>query len=227
MVKYNSLGEFGYAYAKEGDPTQDMIGVSLLSEGGKGFYAMSNSEGTIHPTYGFPDSSMWKTLIGGTDSSSLLGIGKSDIAFVVSGGPYDIPAGDYSNIVFVIAGGNSLADLSNAVAQARIKYNDIPTGVENEEDELPTELTLEQNYPNPFNPATTISYTVPQNNGGANVRLVVYDILGNAIQTLVDENKSAGTYQIQFDGSGLSSGVYFYQLRTGAQIITKKMMLIK
>lgn len=226
IVKYSSSGDFGYAYDLDGDPTSDMIAASLLSDGNKGFYAASDSEvDGIFPYQSFNDEEMWTTLTSGTSHSSFIQAG--DVAFIVSGGPYDIPAGDYINVVFVLAGANNITDLTETIANARIKYNDIPTGVENEEDELPTELTLEQNYPNPFNPATTISYTVPQNNGGANVRLVVYDILGNAIKTLVDENKSSGTYQIQFDGSSLSSGVYFYQLRTGAQILTKKMLLVK
>jgi hypothetical protein len=88
---------------------------------------------------------------------------------------------------------------------------------------------LEQNYPNPFNPSTVISYWLPIT---SNVTLIVYDVLGNEIATLVNEEKPAGEYKVTFDShSGevrnLTSGVYFYQLKAGSFIQTKKMILIK
>ena len=86
------------------------------------------------------------------------------------------------------------------------------------------QYTLSQNYPNPFNPSTTIQYAI---NSRQFVTLKVYDILGNEIIMLVNEEKPAGEYAIQFDGVGLSSGVYLYQLKTENLIQTKKMLLIK
>jgi hypothetical protein len=101
-------------------------------------------------------------------------------------------------------------------------------------DELPTSFLLEQNYPNPFNPLTIINYQLPVANW---VTLKVYNILGQEVATLVDENKAAGKYDVQFDGSQLSSGVYFYRLTTGDHstsspneqsfISTKKLLMIK
>ena len=88
----------------------------------------------------------------------------------------------------------------------------------------PTEFTLEQNYPNPFNPSTIISYQLPVS---GDVTLKVYDILGNEITTLVDEYKPAGKFEVEFSASALPSGVYFYQLRGGSFIETKKMLLLK
>jgi hypothetical protein len=88
----------------------------------------------------------------------------------------------------------------------------------------PEEFTLEQNYPNPFNPATTISFSIPS---GAVTSLKVYDIIGNEVATLVDEEKHAGVYEINFNASALSSGVYFYQLTAGGFIQTQKMVLLK
>ena len=81
-----------------------------------------------------------------------------------------------------------------------------------------------KNYPNPFNPSTTISYSIPTN---SNVKLVVYNILGKEVATLVNEEKPVGSYTVNFDGSELSSGVYLYTLTTGTQVITQKMLLIK
>jgi hypothetical protein len=87
---------------------------------------------------------------------------------------------------------------------------------------------LYQNYPNPFNPATTINYQIPKTGF---VTLKVYDILGKEIATLVNEQKTQGRYSVKFDASsaagGLASGVYFYQLRAGDFIQTKKMILLK
>jgi len=89
---------------------------------------------------------------------------------------------------------------------------------------LPTNLYLSQNYPNPFNPSTTIRYSVPHS---SNVLIKVYDILGNEIETLVNEVKQTGIYGLTWYPDGLPSGVYFYQLKTENYIGTKKMLLIK
>jgi len=97
------------------------------------------------------------------------------------------------------------------------------TGVE-EETTLPTEFSLEQNYPNPFNPSTKIQYSVPQ---FSNVLIKVFDILGSEIETLVNEEKSVGSYEVEFDASKLVSGIYFYQLRAGSFVETKKMILLR
>lgn len=89
---------------------------------------------------------------------------------------------------------------------------------------VPEKFTLEQNYPNPFNPSTTISYSVPFKEM---VSLKIYDILGNEIRTLVNEEKEPGKYHLQFDASKLSSGVYFYHIKAGPFIETKKMILLQ
>jgi len=88
----------------------------------------------------------------------------------------------------------------------------------------PTNYKLYQNYPNPFNPFTTIRFSIPTS---GNINLKIYDILGREIKTLLNEFKPIGTYEVSFDGSGLASGVYFYQLRTGDFVETKKMILMK
>ncbi|MDP3580764.1 MAG: T9SS type A sorting domain-containing protein, partial [Ignavibacteria bacterium] len=96
---------------------------------------------------------------------------------------------------------------------------------------IATEFSLEQNYPNPFNPETTISYTIPSNVKGEtiNVKLKVYDVLGNEVASLVNEFKQPGVYNSQFSilNSKLSSGVYFYRLQAGSFTQTKKFILLK
>ena len=99
----------------------------------------------------------------------------------------------------------------------------------NIEDELsdnfvPAEFSLSQNYPNPFNPSTKIIYSLPYKSF---VKIKIYDVLGNEIATLVNAEKPAGKYSINFDASGLSSGVYFYQLSADNFIEMKKMILLK
>ena len=87
---------------------------------------------------------------------------------------------------------------------------------------------LSKNYPNPFNPATTIPYEIPFNQSGReNVKLEVFDIRGKLVRTLVDGQKLAGRYSVEFDAGGLSSGVYFYKMIVGNFVQTKKMVLLK
>ncbi|RJP69336.1 MAG: T9SS C-terminal target domain-containing protein [Ignavibacteriales bacterium] len=99
---------------------------------------------------------------------------------------------------------------------------------------LPNQFSLSQNYPNPFNPTTKIKFTIttspqpsPYKGEGARVRLKVFDILGKEIATLVNEEKPSGEYVVEFDGSNLSSGVYFYQLSTYGRVETMKLILMK
>jgi hypothetical protein len=88
----------------------------------------------------------------------------------------------------------------------------------------PTNFAVEQNFPNPFNPTTNIQYQVSNN---SNVTLKVYDALGKEVATLVNEAKVPGKYEVKFDGSNLSSGIYFYKLTAGNYFSIKKLILLK
>ncbi len=89
---------------------------------------------------------------------------------------------------------------------------------------FPINYSLSQNYPNPFNPTTTINYQIP----GINfVTIKVYDVLGNEVVILINEEKDVGNYEVEFDGKDLPSGVYFYTLKAGSFVETKKMVLMK
>ena len=115
-----------------------------------------------------------------------------------------------------------------------------PTGVGDEIHSIDN-FQLYQNYPNPFNPITKIKYTIPTPPSSSPfakgrsevgfVTLKVYDMLGNEVATLVNENKSAGTYEVNFSATGgaskLSSGIYYYQIKAGGYLETKKMVLLK
>lgn len=99
-----------------------------------------------------------------------------------------------------------------------------PVSNENELSTLPEKVTLAQNYPNPFNPITTIKYSVPSTGF---VELKVYNLLGQLVQTLVDERKASGAHQVNFDASSLASGIYIYRLQSGNTVLNKKMVLLK
>jgi hypothetical protein len=88
----------------------------------------------------------------------------------------------------------------------------------------PEAFRLHQNYPNPFNPATTIRFDLPRR---ANVTLSVFNTLGQLVATLVQGEQEAGYQQVQFNASGLSSGVYFYRLTAGSVFDTRKLLVVR
>jgi photosystem II stability/assembly factor-like uncharacterized protein len=98
------------------------------------------------------------------------------------------------------------------------------TGVIDKSNGIPLSFRLKQNYPNPFNPSTTIKFELPKS---SIVKLRVFDILGRQVSVLVNERKDAGVHELKFDGSNLSSGVYFYRLQVGDFVQTKKLVILK
>jgi hypothetical protein len=110
-----------------------------------------------------------------------------------------------------------------------LTFNSLLTEVNNINSHFPSEFRLEQNYPNPFNPSSTIDFSIPLLGTGhtVSVQLKIYDLLGREVTKLVDEEKSPGNYEVKFNASGLPSGVYFYNLRAGDFVQTRKMLLVK
>ncbi len=135
---------------------------------------------------------------------------------------------DMANIVMLDASGNvyvtgSSFGTGSSYDFATVKYSQT-MGITNITSEIPNTFSLSQNYPNPFNPTTNITFSIPKSES---VKLIVYDILGKEVAVLLNENLNAGTYNIDFDGSNLASGVYLYQLQSGESSEIKKMNLIK
>jgi hypothetical protein len=132
------------------------------------------------------------------------------------------------NYVFAIAidgqGNKWIGTYGGGLAVYREGGVILPVEVKNESNEIPTKFSLYQNYPNPFNPSTTIEFYIPER---TNVKLVIYDILGREIETLIDKELEPGKYKINFTATNLPSGVYFYRLQAGNFIEQKKMILIK
>jgi hypothetical protein len=138
---------------------------------------------------------------------------------------YDVTAGSYTFYAvaqnYVNQGGSGVASI---YASLTVRfYPAAPVDVR-ETINSPVDFSLEQNYPNPFNPSTTIKYSIPRS---SRVTIRVFDVLGNEIQTLVNEEKSAGTYELDWNAANLTSGVYYYQMIAGNHISTRKMILLK
>lgn len=161
-----------------------------------------------------------------TTSSQLYSynFGKEDGFFYL----YNLPYGTYQLIAQRIGSENAFSQTFTISPNNPLHYGlDIlftTTDIKPEENLLPDMIKLNNNYPNPFNPSTIISFSIPQSTF---ITLKVYDVLGNEIATLVNEEKTAGFYQVSFNASSLSSGVYFYTIRADNFTSTKKMLLMK
>ncbi|NWF89587.1 MAG: T9SS type A sorting domain-containing protein [Ignavibacteriaceae bacterium] len=133
-----------------------------------------------------------------------------------------IATGDSVVIYFAIAYGKNEEAMLASLEEAQQKYNQL-TAVETESN-IPSEYALEQNFPNPFNPETSIKFSIPQREY---VSVVVYNNLGQEVATAVSQEFEAGSYRLKFEGTELSSGVYFYTIKAGNFVQTKKMVLMK
>ena len=138
-------------------------------------------------------------------------------------------------VPLVLRGGNLLIGACEANANGNASgvvffYKDYgAVGVETDELGIPKEFLLSQNYPNPFNPSTTIKYQIPQDvkRETREVSLMVYDLLGREVATLVNEEQQSGYYEVKFNSNYLSSGVFYYQLRSGSFLEKKKMIHLR
>jgi hypothetical protein len=136
-----------------------------------------------------------------------------------------IPKGDYYLRVNCQATGNFEFNINDCLYEEDPSlHKDDIIEIILQGNSIPRVYALLQNYPNPFNPITTINYQIPEN---GLVILRIYDILGNEVRTLVNENKVAGRYEVNFDASSLASGVYLYTLKVNDYADVKKMILMK
>jgi hypothetical protein len=123
-------------------------------------------------------------------------------------------------LVLKVFSGDALVD------SARMRFRSITTGLSVDDANIsrPYVITLKQNYPNPFNPSTTIRYELPR---AAHVTLTVYDVLGRQLATLVNGTEEPGYKSVEFNGSNLASGLYFYRLTAGSFVQTKNLLLLR
>ena len=166
--------------------------------------------------------------------------------FMIFTGPFTLAPNDTQWTMLALVPGLGNSNLNSITAMREkveilksLPYDSLAFGsisyaiteVDEHKNAIPEKFSLFQNYPNPFNPVTTIKYTIPNVTlsgvEGSRVVLKVYDILGSEVATLVNQEQNAGSYEVNFDASKLSSGIYFYQLQAGSFIETKKMILLK
>jgi hypothetical protein len=143
----------------------------------------------------------------------------------------DLLVGDKIKFVATISDSSIFYNVAHYPDTGWVVINVLPPILSVENDDTQFYYEVFQNYPNPFNPSTTIKYQIPELNF---VTLKIYDVLGNEITALgneitalVNEEKSIGNYEVEFNATGLPSGIYFYQLKAGDFIQTKKMILLK
>ena len=139
---------------------------------------------------------------------------------------YELTAGEH-RLTWTFKNNNTVNPAQVWLDNIFFPANSVVTSI-NSEEQIPTAFNLYQNYPNPFNPTTTIKYSISAGTQHTvSVQLKVYDILGRDVVTLVNENKSSGNYEVEFNAKALSSGVYFYKLQAGSFVETKKMILLR
>ena len=216
-VKFDE--NYGLLYQTNSSGT--MVGLLALSDD-VSFKALANEDGKR----GFTRSEQYSLISDRSDDIDSLTQG--DMLFMINSGPYDLTAGDSTEIAFAVVTGSGLDELYGSAVTAKQKY-DIITAVEIDESNRPTSFVLHQNYPNPFNPTTTISFSLPS---ADDVDLEIFNMLGQKVATLQSGQLPAGEHSFDWDsrsesGQTVATGVYFYRLKTSSFTQTKKMMLLK
>ncbi|CAN5671556.1 hypothetical protein BH10BAC5_BH10BAC5_14710 [soil metagenome] len=138
--------------------------------------------------------------------------------------PYTLTGATYNHLQIARTTGSSSGTLWAVTSTGQITRFGLSTGITPVNGNVATEYKLSQNYPNPFNPETKISFAIPHNGFTS---LKIYSMDGKEVASLLNEDLSVGNYQITFNGAAISSGIYFYELRSGNFLETKKMMLVK
>jgi len=226
IASYDVGYQLGYAYdSKRGKKTY--VGCALIYGGSPNYTAIDNNDPNTGANTGFSKSRKWNAL---TARTGITRVGPADISMVISGGPLSIQPRSDTILAFVLAAGDTLSDLETAVRVAKeiyekeLRVNLPPT--------IPTLAQLNQNYPNPFNPTTYVTFDLVDN---AKVTIDVFDVIGQKVATLTDQNYSAGSYQsrppLKFSTANLASGVYFLHLtavsKTQTFVQTRKMAVVK
>ena len=158
----------------------------------------------------------------------------SDRRIVISSGPYNLNPGEIQEIVVGVIGGYSdshlasITDMKETCTTLQAGYSSwiddiIITGIENQKN-VSNKFELKQNYPNPFNPITNIEYNLDIT---ANVKLEVYNAIGQRVAILVNQRQTAKEYSIEWNANNFPSGIYYYRLKAGHNTQIKKMLLIK
>lgn len=197
----------------------------LNSEGASSFRALHN-DGEVYPP-AFTLADKWNYMNSGFTDTAITT--PEDASIMLATGPFNIPFGATVTASFAIVGANNLSALQ-AVADAVIeKYDQLTSINDNFGQALPESFGISSTYPNPFNPSTSIRFAVDK---AGPVELTIYNIMGQKVQSLIDEQRLPGTYEVTWngrDGQGgeVASGMYFVRLRSDDRTSSKKMLLLR
>lgn len=223
---YNAKGDWEFSAMRPGWelPIHQLMvknGVNIFFQGHDHLYAKEMVDGIVYQEVPMPSDSTYK--IGTTDNGDAF----TDLKIDASGHLRVTVSPQNVKVDYVRAWLPKDENTINKNGEIAHSYTVLPKTTSVEKDNnLPSETSLKQNFPNPFNPSTVIEYQIP---AAGHVKLIVYDALGREVALLVDEYKQKGSYQSVFNAFQylLSSGIYFYQLKTNNYIITKKAILMK
>ena len=200
----------------------EQSGYSIMDYSGNGFHAEVSGNQDIWRTELIVSDQPWLNLMSGGGSQTI-GSMVNEVA-LVSVNTSSLEIGDYTGVIQLIPDYNPSAMINNIVMLTIIE--ELATS---NEVVLPVDYALHQNYPNPFNPITDIKYDLPDNE---EVLIVIYDIMGRQIRSLLHQKQLAGYHQVQWDGRNdfgetVASGMYVYALKAGKYLNTKKMVMLK
>lgn len=139
--------------------------------------------------------------MGFIDRATAIAVGQTGNVYVTGGSNGDTTSSDY----------------------ATIKYSQ-SIGINIVSNEIPGGFSLLQNYPNPFNPSTKIKFQIPKS---GNIKIIIFDVLGKEVETLIDQQLQPGVYEVEWDASGSAGGQYFYRLESESFVETRKMIVVK
>ena len=222
-------GSYGFETAKY-LLTEGIATAYRENEAYVGYKFLTGTDHTFNPIswfsgYNGSDSDLWNWMTTGQFVPQAAFDDDGSVIFYTSNQTTISPAASEVHYLAIVVAENE-ASLLTGMQEAIAKYQSL-VSVDDKENLLPSAFELKQNYPNPFNPSTIITYQLPLE---SNVTLKVFDVIGNEVATLIDnESKEAGTYSFTFSSEkfSLTSGVYFYQLKSDFGISTKKMILLR
>lgn len=226
------LGAYRYMKGFKKDSSNFMDPTSTPPKPSKFVYS-----GLPEPNTGWTEYKGSIQNCGGNTGNVITENPSGDRRFIMSSGAEDYTVNPNDTVTIyasqLIARGtsntNSVTKLINYCNSARSVFNNgFTLGIQNISTEIPSSFSLSQNYPNPFNPSTKIRFGISRVGQESQfVTLKVFDVMGREVQILVNESLQPGTYEITFDGSKLTSGIYFYRIITNSYTETKRMLLIK
>ncbi len=226
FVDYDATNEMGYIFK-----TSSYVGTKLLSQAPYSFRAAQYSDysqGNV-----FPDTALWTQITEPANSTFPFSPGSDGSACFLNAGDFTIPANGSVKLYAALAFGSSLGDLQTHMTEAQNVYDQSFVSISPESENIPDGFSLGANYPNPFNPSTTIPFALP---AAADVRIEIFNVLGQPVRTLLDEKRAAGEHMITWNGRdnngrAVESGLYLYRVRVsdanGTASQVRKMLLTK